>query len=141
MQLCIVCSEQPPKYRCPACRSRYCSVVCYRKHKDSCLPAQSPPVPPVHEGKGSISTDQSTVDDLSHDEIIDKVPMERLQLLGQSKELQDLLCNPHLRQLMLSIDNSESKDRAIKAAMQTPLFAEFSDCCLKIVDKDDLNNV
>uniref|UniRef100_A0A3B3ZXI8 Zinc finger HIT domain-containing protein 3 n=1 Tax=Periophthalmus magnuspinnatus TaxID=409849 RepID=A0A3B3ZXI8_9GOBI len=115
MQLCSVCTEETPKYRCPACKIRHCSLICYKKHKDPW-----------------------TVDDLLHeDDIIDKVSMDRLQLLGQSKELQELLCNPHLRQLLCSIDNAESKDHAMKAAMQEPLFVEFSDCCLKIVDQDD----
>ncbi|KAK7925679.1 hypothetical protein WMY93_007989 [Mugilogobius chulae] len=96
---------------------RYCSLVCYKKHKD-----------------------QWTVDDFLHeDDIIDKVPVDRLQLLGQSKELRDLLLNPHLRQLLRSIDNGESKDQAMKAAMQEPLFVEFSDCCLKIVKEDNFD--
>lgn len=55
---------------------------------------------------------------------------------GQSKELRDLLCNPHLRQLLRSIDGADSKDNAMKAAMQEPLFVEFSDQCLKIVENE-----
>ncbi|KAI3373458.1 hypothetical protein L3Q82_022066 [Scortum barcoo] len=79
-----------------------------------------------------------TVEDLLHeDDIVDKVPLQRLQLLGQSKELRDLLCNPHLRQLLRSIDGAESKDDAMKAAMQEPLFVEFSDRCLKIVENEE----
>lgn len=53
---------------------------------------------------------------------------------GQSKELRDLLCNPHLRQLMCSVDSADSKYDAMKAAMQEPLFVEFADQCLKIVE-------
>ncbi|KAJ0004284.1 hypothetical protein NQD34_010498 [Periophthalmus magnuspinnatus] len=138
MQLCSVCTEETPKYRCPACKIRHCSLICYKKHKGTCLPVQSPPASKVPENTTTIYTDPWTVDDLLHeDDIIDKVSMDRLQLLGQSKELQELLCNPHLRQLLCSIDNAESKDHAMKAAMQEPLFVEFSDCCLKIVDQDD----
>lgn len=134
MQLCSVCTEQTPKYKCPACKIRYCSLVCYKKHKDACLPGQ-PPTPKVSESKPTISTDPWSVEDLLHeDDLIDKVPMDKLQLLGQSKELQDLLCNPHLRQLLRSIDGAESKEDAMKAAMQEPLFVEFSDCCLKTVN-------
>ncbi|XP_072302731.1 zinc finger HIT domain-containing protein 3 [Eucyclogobius newberryi] len=137
MQVCRVCTEQTPNYRCPTCKIRYCSLVCYKKHKETCLPANSPPALTIYENKPTISTDQWNVDDLLHeDDIIDKVPLDRLQLLGQSKKLQDLLFNPHLRQLLRSIDNVESKDHAMKAAMQEPLFVEFSDCCLKIVDQD-----
>ncbi|XP_029375317.1 zinc finger HIT domain-containing protein 3 isoform X2 [Echeneis naucrates] len=88
MQICGVCSEQIPKYRCPICKIRYCSLGCYKRHK------------------------------------------------GKSKELRDLLCNPHLRQLLRSIDNADNKANAMKHAMQEPLFVEFSDQCLKIVESE-----
>ncbi|XP_034539620.1 zinc finger HIT domain-containing protein 3 [Notolabrus celidotus] len=136
MQVCNVCREKTPKYRCPACKIRYCSLDCYKSHKDICLPVEQPaPVPP--EAKAASNTEPWTVEDLLHDEdVTDKVPLQRLQQLGQSKELQDLLCNPHLRQLLRTIDSADSKPDAMKVAMQEPLFVEFSDRCLKIVDNE-----
>ncbi|XP_040907819.1 zinc finger HIT domain-containing protein 3 [Toxotes jaculatrix] len=137
MQICNVCSEQTPKYRCPVCKIRYCSLGCYKRHKDTCLPVEQP-TPTVPEEKNTYSTEPWTVEDLLHeDNIIDKVPLQRLQLLGQSKELRDLLCNPHLRQVLHSIDSEDSKDDAMRAAMQEPLFVEFSDQCLKIVENEE----
>uniref|UniRef100_A0A3Q1G4T1 Zinc finger HIT domain-containing protein 3 n=1 Tax=Acanthochromis polyacanthus TaxID=80966 RepID=A0A3Q1G4T1_9TELE len=132
MQVCNVCSKQTPKYRCPACKIRYCSLGCYKRHKaffaNLCKKHFFPPV----------FAESWSVDDLLHeDDIIDKVPLQRLQLLGQSKELRDLLCNPHLRQLLRSIDSADSKGDAMKAAMQEPLFVEFSDQCLKIVENKE----
>lgn len=56
--------------------------------------------------------------------------------IGQSKELRDILCNPHMRQLLRSIDSADNKDDAMKAAMQEPLFVEFSDQCLNIVENE-----
>lgn len=140
MQICSVCSDHPPKYRCPACKIRYCSLGCYKKHKDTCLPVEQPaPVDP--ESTESFITETWTVEDLLHeDDIIDKVPLQRLQLLGQSKELRDLLCNPHLRQLLRSIDSADGKDDAMRAAMQEPLFVEFSDQSLKIVENEALTS-
>ncbi|XP_029028747.1 zinc finger HIT domain-containing protein 3 [Betta splendens] len=136
MHICSVCSQETPKYRCPACKIRYCSLGCYKRHKDTCLPTDQPK-PNVPEVNDTTCNALWTVDDLLHeDDIIDKVPLQRLQLLGQSKELRDLLCNPHLRQLLLSIDTADSKDEAMKAAMQEPLFVEFSDQCLKIVENE-----
>uniref|UniRef100_A0A2K5DAF5 Zinc finger HIT domain-containing protein 3 n=1 Tax=Aotus nancymaae TaxID=37293 RepID=A0A2K5DAF5_AOTNA len=35
--VCVICLEKP-KYRCPACRVPYCSVACFRKHKEQCNP-------------------------------------------------------------------------------------------------------
>ncbi|XP_056672446.1 zinc finger HIT domain-containing protein 3 [Monodelphis domestica] len=40
--VCGVCEEEP-KYRCPACRVPYCSVPCYKKHKEQCI-SKPPPV-------------------------------------------------------------------------------------------------
>ncbi|KAG0130272.1 hypothetical protein HOY82DRAFT_520550 [Tuber indicum] len=31
--LCPLCHSRPPKYRCPACATRTCSVACVKKHK------------------------------------------------------------------------------------------------------------
>ncbi|XP_061607398.1 zinc finger HIT domain-containing protein 3 [Phyllopteryx taeniolatus] len=134
MQLCKVCSEQTPKYRCPACRIRYCSLSCYRRHKGACHPVQQF----LPNGtKDAVRTDTWSVADLLHEEdFADVVPLEKLQLLGQSKELKDLLCNPHLRELLRTIDSADSKEEAMKAAMQEPLFVEFSNRCLKVVEKD-----
>ncbi|XP_056253126.1 zinc finger HIT domain-containing protein 3 isoform X1 [Seriola aureovittata] len=113
-----------------------CSLGCYKLHKDTCLPVEQT-APSVPEVKEAVSAEPWSVEDLLHEEdIIDKVPVQRLQLLGQSKELRDLLCNRHLRQLLRSIDCAASKDDAMKAAMQEPLFVEFSDQCLKIVENE-----
>lgn len=136
MQICSVCSEHLPKYRCPVCKIRYCSLGCYKRHKDTCLPVVQPP-PTVPEVKDALDTEPWSVEDLLHeDDVIDKVPLQRLQLLGQSKELRDLLCNPHLRRLLSSVDSADCKDDVMKAAMQEPLFAEFSDLCLKVVENE-----
>ncbi|XP_069003030.1 zinc finger HIT domain-containing protein 3 [Embiotoca jacksoni] len=136
MQICHVCSEQTPKYRCPTCKIRYCSLGCYKRHKDTCLPVEKP-ASLNPEAEDAFSSEAWSVEDLlREDNIIDKVPLQRLQLLGQSKELRDLLCNPHLRQLLRSVDGADSKDSAMKAAMQEPLFVEFSDQCLKIVENE-----
>ncbi|KAM8742320.1 zinc finger HIT domain-containing protein 3 [Acanthopagrus schlegelii] len=137
MQICSVCSEQTPKYRCPACKIRYCSLGCYKRHKDSCVPFEQAAPIDAPQDKDVFNTDQWTVDDLlDKDDITDKVPLERLQMLGQSKELRDLLCNPHLRQLLRSVDGADNKYDAMKAAMQEPLFVEFSDQCLKTVENE-----
>uniref|UniRef100_A0ACD5VSG2 Uncharacterized protein n=1 Tax=Avena sativa TaxID=4498 RepID=A0ACD5VSG2_AVESA len=40
---CDVCKEAPSKYKCPTCRTPYCSVTCFKKHKDEAcqkIPAQ-----------------------------------------------------------------------------------------------------
>ncbi|XP_051524265.1 zinc finger HIT domain-containing protein 3 [Myxocyprinus asiaticus] len=143
MQLCGVCSEQVPKYRCPACRIRYCSVSCFKRHKDddSCHPFKET-APPVSTPTPVSHAEQPwTVDDLlDEDSQSDKVPLQKLQQLGESEALKALLWNPHLRQVMMSVDSAEDKAKAVKNAMQEPLFVEFADQCLKIIEPAQMDD-
>ncbi|XP_020026689.1 zinc finger HIT domain-containing protein 3 isoform X2 [Castor canadensis] len=110
--VCVICLEKP-KYRCPACRVPYCSVTCFQKHKDD---------------------DDSIADFLNSDEEEDRVSFQNLKNLGESATLRSLLLNPHLRQLMVNLDQGDNKAKLMKAYMQEPLFVEFADCCLSIVE-------
>lgn len=58
-------------------------------------------------------------------------------LLGLSTDLKTLLYNPHLRNLLKEIDTAPNAWKAIRAAMHEPLFLEFADECLKIVEPND----
>ena len=33
---CSVCEAESPKYKCPKCRAKYCSIACCKKHKEVC---------------------------------------------------------------------------------------------------------
>ncbi|XP_053851980.1 zinc finger HIT domain-containing protein 3 isoform X2 [Vidua macroura] len=70
----------------------------------------------------------------SEEEEQDRVPPQRLQLLGESEELRELLRNPHLRQLLLALERARDKSSVLRQLMQEPLFVEFADCCLRIVE-------
>ncbi|XP_055054142.2 zinc finger HIT domain-containing protein 3 [Misgurnus anguillicaudatus] len=140
MQLCGVCSEQVPKYRCPVCRIRYCSVNCFKKHKadDSCQPDEEKAPASNLPTPVSSAEEPWTVNDLlDEDSQSDRVSLEKLHKLGDSEALKSLLVNPHLRQLMMSVDSAENKDMAMKNAMQEPLFVEFADQCLKLIEPEE----
>jgi CBS-domain-containing membrane protein len=51
-----------------------------------------------------------------------------------SEKLKDMLSNPHLRQLMTSLVHSGNPDTQLEKAMQEPIFTEFADTCLNIID-------
>lgn len=148
---CCVCAEQAPKYRCPGCRLRYCSVPCCKKHKEECVPKSKPvpeaPFPEISSTFRDYTQPEReengvyTEGILGEDDESDKVPLEKLKLLGESKEMKDLLLNPHLAQLLLTIDKAEGKASVMKKYMQEPLLVEFADCCLKIVEPPKNANV
>nr|XP_020026686.1 zinc finger HIT domain-containing protein 3 isoform X1 [Castor canadensis] len=158
--VCVICLEKP-KYRCPACRVPYCSVTCFQKHKEQCKretrPVEKRSAAPVktlkpeenkvrihvlafHESSAvdcalySSDDDDSIADFLNSDEEEDRVSFQNLKNLGESATLRSLLLNPHLRQLMVNLDQGDNKAKLMKAYMQEPLFVEFADCCLSIVE-------
>jgi len=71
----------------------------------------------------------------------DMVPADILKKLGESEGLRDLLRNPHLRQVLAAVDIAGNKMDIMKTAMQEPLFMEFADQCLKIVEPTDSEDV
>ncbi|KFV80154.1 Zinc finger HIT domain-containing protein 3, partial [Struthio camelus australis] len=83
----------------------------------------------------------SVADILTEDDEQDRVPLQKLKLLGESEELRGLLLNPHLRHLLLTIDQAEEKNSLMKKYMQEPLFVEFADCCLRIVEPPEKENI
>lgn len=72
-------------------------------------------------------------------ETLDTVPADKLEKLKDSEELKKLLKNPHLRNYLNEINTAIKPWNAMKLAMQEPLFLEFSDVCLKIVQDEDKN--
>ncbi|NWR01926.1 ZNHI3 protein, partial [Paradoxornis webbianus] len=120
-----------------------CSVPCCRTHRERCQPRReqereaagqgSPPAP--SQGAWSLQ------DILGEEDEQDRVPLQKLQLLGESEQLRDLLLNPHLRQLLLALERARDKSSLLRRLMQEPLFVEFADCCLSIVEPPEKENV
>ncbi|XDC79094.1 hypothetical protein R6Z07F_010267 [Ovis aries] len=140
--VCVVCLEKP-KYRCPACRVPYCSLPCFRKHKEQCKPAAGPVEKKIRSAltaktqkpvENEDDGDDSVADFLNSDEEEDRVSLQNLKNLGESAALRSLLLNPHLRRLMVDLDQAGDKAELMRACMREPLFVEFADCCLRIVE-------
>ncbi|XP_043355631.1 zinc finger HIT domain-containing protein 3 isoform X1 [Dermochelys coriacea] len=122
----------------PATRSTKCIPTQDQVVKTLITDTSSPfrRVKPV-ENEGS----HWSVDDiLTEDDEVDRVPLQKLKLLGESKELRSLLLNPHLQQLLLTVDQAKEKDSLMKTYMQEPLFVEFADCCLRVVEPPEKEN-
>lgn len=48
--------------------------------------------------------------------------------------MQQIFKNPHLQELLVSIDSSSNPEYAMQLAMQEPLFIEFADECLRVIE-------
>ncbi|XP_073258305.1 zinc finger HIT domain-containing protein 3-like isoform X3 [Porites lutea] len=116
---CEVCTSAAHKYKCPSCHTKYCSLSCFKTHKE--------------EGEISGSDEESGDEDRVSGHILDK--------LGNSQELCNMLHNKHLREMIKEIDSSEDPGKLLTQAMQIPIFTEFVDECLRIVEPQDENKM
>jgi len=57
--------------------------------------------------------------------------------VGVSSELRDLLSNPHLQQMICHLNTTTSAPGDIEVAMHEPIFREFADKCLEIVESEE----
>lgn len=69
-------------------------------------------------------------------ETLDTLPVEKLKMLEDSDELKNLLKNPHLRNYLKEINSAIKPWNAMKLAMLEPLFLEFSDVCMKVLEQE-----
>ncbi|EDV98174.1 zinc finger HIT domain-containing protein 3 [Drosophila grimshawi] len=129
---CVSCSVNTNKYKCSKCLAPYCSVECYKKHKQlpecgdiAAATAKAATAAQQMETEPTIYAPFSTED---------TVPLSRLQQLNNCEPLRQLLYNPHLRALLQQIDVAHNANLTMMAAMQEPLFVEFANACLQVVE-------
>ncbi|VDN09896.1 unnamed protein product [Dibothriocephalus latus] len=110
-----------------------CSLDCYKLHKDA-GDCQRPSAP---------LSDTPSDDELANrvpldlgDDSSDYVPTRLLEGLRYSERLKELLHNKHLRQYLAALDCSRHPAKAIEKAMKEPLFIEFADECLRILNPE-----
>ncbi|XP_037081131.1 zinc finger HIT domain-containing protein 3-like isoform X2 [Pollicipes pollicipes] len=88
-------------------------------------------VPEANEVTTADKTDQRVKWDESTDHMVTR---EALGWLGESRSLRRLLANEHLRQLVRLADTTDEPDRVMRELMLEPLFVEFTDECLRVVE-------
>merc|ERR1712025_465950 len=133
--LCLVCSVENALYRCPTCSLTYCSLTCYKQHQTDakCI---SKTVKPIDELEKPIQNSAAPplLSFTEEEEEKDRVKRTSLAELHKSKHLKNMLANKHLRAMLTEIDNSHQPGKNLESAMQIPIFTEFVDECMRIVD-------
>ncbi|NXG62830.1 ZNHI3 protein, partial [Hemiprocne comata] len=138
---CGICGAAgAAKYRCPRCAAAYRAAL-QGGRWDGRTEGAGLPGSPAALLSSPAHSPWSVEDILTEDAEQDRVPLQKLKLLGESEELRGLLLNPHLRQLLLTLDQAEDKNSLMKKYMQEPLFVEFADCCLRIVEPPEKENI
>ncbi|XP_057540027.1 uncharacterized protein LOC130818020 isoform X3 [Amaranthus tricolor] len=117
-QQCKVCNEAKSKYKCPTCLMPYCSLVCYKKHKETpCATATS------------VSSDD--IPKTSH-----TAPVSGDKKPTASEEVRDALKNEDLQKLICSIDNAPKALEELEKAMGVEAFRILSDKVLSLVNPE-----
>nr|CAG4649851.1 EOG090X0JQ4 [Scapholeberis mucronata]SVE94012.1 EOG090X0JQ4 [Scapholeberis mucronata] len=128
--VCQLCNKEPFKYKCPTCYIKYCSLQCFKVHKES--PCEKPNPEP-----SSSEIALKECPPLSYQfPTADTVPIHKLQELGQSEEVKQCLSNPHVRDILRSMVHSSTPDTAISNMMKEPIFLELAHACLKVVEPE-----
>ncbi|XP_071093256.1 zinc finger HIT domain-containing protein 3-like [Haliotis cracherodii] len=137
---CEVCTEGAAKYKCPQCVLKYCSVQCYKQHKETCVTKDA-----SRKDSGSETLEKERIQeqkeegelsDVELETTEDKVERHLLEKLEESGELKTLLQNPHLRVMMSALVGADNPGKLMEEAMKEPIFTEFADECLKVVEPE-----
>ncbi|XP_033747394.1 zinc finger HIT domain-containing protein 3-like [Pecten maximus] len=141
---CQVCEEETSKYRCPKCALQYCCVSCYKNHRETkCVSLQekikteSISTLVSHNIQPSKEIDVFFKPEDEEEATEDTMSIQQLRELGECPDLHQLLENPHLRDLMTGLTRADNPRTAMDKAMQEPIFTEFVDQCLSIVEDKD----
>ncbi|XP_076453257.1 zinc finger HIT domain-containing protein 3-like [Babylonia areolata] len=133
---CVECGSEAPKYKCPVCLSKYCSVACCKAHKaKECTTAKKEEKAKEPDQNTAETSRLELLDELEDSE--DFVHPDKLALLGESEEVKSLLYNPHLQSMLVDLVHSGQPARDMAIAMHEPLFRELADACLLVVENDD----
>ncbi|WOL06335.1 zinc finger HIT domain-containing protein 3 [Canna indica] len=126
---CEVCCEAQSKYKCPNCFAPYCSLGCFKKHKENPC---GKPVPLMEEQRNLIIPKRSyEVNEQSW--VVDK---EHLQLIANSSEIREALKDEDLRKTIQKIANVDDPENQLTEAMKKEhVFGDFAEKILSMVNQ------
>ncbi|XP_004290030.1 PREDICTED: zinc finger HIT domain-containing protein 3 [Fragaria vesca subsp. vesca] len=142
-QVCQVCNEAQSKYKCPSCRAPYCSVPCFKKHKEtpcvSLLHSEDNPkstcvLPVQSEEKPSAAPESVVERPVTVTEPSAVLKREQLEAIASSSELRDALKDESLQKLIESIDCSPDAENELDKAMDVEVFRLFTDKILSTIN-------
>ncbi|CAA6662565.1 unnamed protein product [Spirodela intermedia] len=129
---CEVCKETASKYKCPSCLLPYCSLVCFKKHKET--PCKVAPPPSENIGKFHTALPKRSYQVGEESWVLKK---QQLRSLVDCQEIHDSLKNEEIRNLIQAIDSSEFPEDDLTKAMKGELFLDFTNKILSIISPEE----
>ncbi len=140
-RLCAVCNTNPHKYRCPKCRTVYCSVKCFKDH--SCAvpttAAQEPVTSAATHGAGFDTADANRRSEACFAEQQQAqfvqgalVRPDNIARLRSNPGVMNYLSDSRLQAVMREIDGARNREKALAHALETnPSFKQVIDAIVE----------
>ncbi|KAG9143425.1 hypothetical protein Leryth_023001 [Lithospermum erythrorhizon] len=138
--ICKVCEQLQSKYKCPSCRIPYCSLGCYKKHKE--IPCGKQPEPEKEKEKQKITPADELQDERPYyvDDSGEVLQQVQLESVVSSREIQDAIQNEQIQKLIYNINFSADAESEMTNAMQDDSFRIFTEKILSVVNGNATNS-
>ncbi|KAK7279459.1 hypothetical protein RJT34_24512 [Clitoria ternatea] len=126
---CQVCNQAQSKYKCPNCYLPYCSLVCFKKHKEfPCVKPQP------SEFKTTAVLESLVEKPLVVDESSEVLQKCQLEAIASSSEIRNALNDKALQELVCRINGSSNAENELDKAMEEEVFGLFTDKILSTIN-------
>ncbi|XP_056859290.1 uncharacterized protein LOC108827102 isoform X2 [Raphanus sativus] len=156
---CEICEKVVSKYKCPSCLVPYCSLGCFKKHKETpCAKPSAPEEKPASPAKQvSVETKDvvvKTEHKASASSAAKDIPVARppitveeekyvvektqLEAIASSSEIREALKDEALQKLISSIDSSSNPLQELDEAMGVEAFRVLTEKILANISKREI---
>nr|AFK35496.1 unknown [Medicago truncatula] len=141
---CQICHKAQSKYKCPKCYLLYCSLACFKKHKE--LPCVDPTPSETKTADLESHVEKPSVVDNAVVEapvekplvVVDKtgevLQQFQLEAIASSSEIRDALNDKALQELICQIDCSSNAENELDKAMADEAFRLFTNKILSTIN-------
>ncbi|KAI8061854.1 uncharacterized protein B0P05DRAFT_599502 [Gilbertella persicaria] len=133
MSICQICEKQEAKYKCPKCRAPYCSLVCFKTHKE--IPCKAPSTNTTEP----ITRKEITPIGPPDEEDPSRLTPEDLIKLSYSRDIHTFLQDSQLQETIRLLDASKTPEKDLDLVRaEYPKFDEFAKMLVDITFKEKL---
>ncbi|KAJ8553009.1 hypothetical protein K7X08_020402 [Anisodus acutangulus] len=132
---CKICEEAQSKYKCPNCFIPYCSLVCFKKHKEiPCGKSEAEPEPSCEEKLASAPAPH-VEKPIYIDEPSEALNQPQLESIASSNEILEAIRNKDLQKLIYDLDSSLDAETELDKAMEKEEFRILSEKILSTISQ------
>ncbi|KAK4272963.1 hypothetical protein QN277_021448 [Acacia crassicarpa] len=127
---CQVCNDNQSKYKCPSCYTPYCSLACFKKHKEIPCAKPSPP----SELKTTTIAESHVQKSIVVDDPSEVLQKSQLDAIASSGKIRSALKDKALQELICSINCSPDAENVLDKAMAEEPIRLFVEEILSVIN-------